>query len=383
MFLRYLRGLAWLMAGLASQPLHAASLPPDCRAFGVNYFDVFSSLLANSTSTRTEDGFVELAAARVPFARFMATGFWPDELKLYSEDRDGYFRLMDRVFRAAENNGVGLIPSLFWNYSTVPDLVGEPVAKWGDPSSRTTAFARQYISDFVQRYKDSPVLWAYEFGNEMNLYVDLPNAAKLRPKTLPHKGTPEFRTAGDEITNEDLSVAYRIFVETVRKYDTRTLLSTGAGLPRKYAFNNAKSRSWKVDSEGEFRTMLGRHNPDDFGLLSFHVYPHHEHQYFGKASFGQLFDAIVSAAKHSGQLVFAGEFGASREVPAQRDAFEKLIHALDESGVNLAALWVYRFDYQSATFDVRPGGDTAWMLDRISAFNAQYAAKGRLCGLRN
>jgi hypothetical protein len=380
MLVSLFRRLTSLAGVVIALPLHAAGITPDCRAFGVNYFDAFSSLLANSRNTRTEDGFAELASVGVPFARFMATGFWPGDLKLYSEDRDGYFKLMDRVFRAAETNGVGLIPSLFWNYSTVPDLVGEPVTKWADPDSRTVAFARKYITDFVTRYKNSPALWAYEFGNEMNLYADLPNAAKFRPKTNPQKGTPKSRTAGDEITNADLSAAYTVFVRTVREHDTRTLLSTGAGLPRKYAFNNAKSRSWKVDSEDEFRAMLERHNPDGFGLLSLHVYPHHEHQYFGQASYGDLFGAIVSAAKKSGQLVFVGEFGVSRDVPGQRAAFEKLIDALDVSGVNLAALWVYRFDFQSTTFDVRLGGDTAWMLDRLAALNATYAATGRLCG---
>ena len=40
---------------------------------------------------------------------------------LYLKDKEAYFRRLDSVVRAAEEQGIGLIPSLFWNLATVPE----------------------------------------------------------------------------------------------------------------------------------------------------------------------------------------------------------------------------------------------------------------------
>ena len=94
------------------------------RAIWVNYFDVFYRRLNDPADVTYRRGLEALADLNIPFARFMAGGFWPKENRLFLDDPGRYFALLDGVVKAAEWSGVGLIPSLFWNVSTVPDLVG-------------------------------------------------------------------------------------------------------------------------------------------------------------------------------------------------------------------------------------------------------------------
>ena len=110
------------------------------RGVGMNYFSCFNRTLHNPADTSYEAGFRVLAEYHIPFVRFCATGFYPNDMKLYQKDREAYFRLMDGVVRAAETNGIGLIPSLFWYNATVPDLVGEHLDQWGNTNSKTITF---------------------------------------------------------------------------------------------------------------------------------------------------------------------------------------------------------------------------------------------------
>ena len=160
------------------------------RGIGVNYFDAFYRTLHDPTDTSYEAGFQTLQSLHIPFCRLMGGGFWPSEQKLYRENPHEFFRRFDAVVRSAERHHIGLIPSLFWNEPTVPDLVGEPVKAWGDPASKTRKYMRDYVRDVVGRYRRSPAIWGWEFGNEFSLSADLPNAAEHLPSIVPALGTP-------------------------------------------------------------------------------------------------------------------------------------------------------------------------------------------------
>jgi hypothetical protein len=129
------------------------------RAIGVNYFDAFGRQLHNPKDESFDAGFKALAERGIPFARICGCGFWPAEQKLHQQNPEELFRRFDRVVRSAERHGVGLIPSLFWNGSAVPDLVGEAVNQWGNPRSKTHEYLRGYVRDVVTRYRNSPAIW--------------------------------------------------------------------------------------------------------------------------------------------------------------------------------------------------------------------------------
>ncbi len=350
---------------------------------GVNYMDAFTRCLQDPKDTSYRAGFATLADHGIPFARLNFGGFYPIEWALYQEDPERYFALMDGVVRAAEESGVGLIPSLFWWSACIPDLVGEPRNRWGDPESKTHAFMRRYVGEVVSRYKNSPAIWAWEFGNEYSLNVDLPNPAEHRPWTHVHKGCPAERGPEDDLRTETIRVALTAFGETIRALDTHRPISGGNSLPRTAAFHLLQEGSWTPDTPAEFRENLLLVTPDPLDLVSIHVYPHARKGRFGEESisYARLFDEAAAGAKDGKKGLFVGEFGAPPDNKAPwtpESALEegkKLTAALLESPVQLAAYWVFDFAWQEKSMSVTTTNHRKGYLDVLEAANQALATR--------
>jgi hypothetical protein len=336
------------------------------RGIGVNYFNAFYRALQKADDTSYDDGFAALAAAKIPFVRLIGCGFWPKDNALYRENKEEYFRRFDAVVKSAERHGIGLIPSLFWHTSTVPDLVGEPCDQWGNPQSQTHAFMRAYVQDVLTRYKDSPAIWGWEFGNEYNLPADLPNAAEHRPQVVPKLGTAATRSARDELTHDMVRTAFAEFAKEVRKYDSTRIISTGNSIPRESAWHQRQEKSWKKDSPEQCAEMLAGDNPDPANVISIHVYE--------KAAL-RIAAAAETAAKLKKPL-FVGEFG----VPGPQDEktereFAAMLEQIEWARVPLAALWVYDFGHQTE-WSVTATNARAYQLKAIAAANERMRAAG-------
>ena len=343
------------------------------RGIGVNYFDAFSRTLANPADTSYRQGFAELAKLKIPFARFMACGFWPKDWKLYLEDKEQYFKLMDGVVRAAEESGVGLIPSLFWHSQAVPDLVGEPRDQWGNPSSKTHAFMRQYVREVVTRYRNSPAIWGWEFGNEYNLDADLPNAAQHRPQVVPELGTPTSRSARDDLTHDAIVAAFAAFGEEVRKHDPHRIIVTGNSLPRPSAWHQWKEKRWKQDTEEQYAERLLLDNPDPVNVVCVHLYEPTEKRFGREVPAEDLLRLTKGIAARTRKPLFVGEFGAWVQGPNGEEAakarFAQVLTAIEQSGVPLAALWVYDFRGQGQRWNVTPSNSRSYQLTAIAEAN--------------
>ena len=146
---------------------------------------------------------------------------------------------------AAEKAEFGLVPSLFWLYSAVPDLVGEPMRELGNSKSKSIEFIRNYTREVVSRYNNSAAIWAWELGNEYNLVLDLPNAATQRPPVHPTLKTASIRSERDELRTSDFQTLCAEFGRAVREIDPNRLLITGNATPRSSAWQNSHERSWK------------------------------------------------------------------------------------------------------------------------------------------
>jgi hypothetical protein len=307
------------------------------RGIGVNYFDAFARTLKDHNDTSYEAGFRVLAENRIPFARFMCTGFWPAEMRLYVEDKAKYFELLDGVVQAAQKNGIGLIPSLFWYLPTVPDLMHESCDQWGNPGSRTHEFMRAYTREVVTRYLDSPAIWGWEFGNEYNLAADLPNAKEHLPAIVPQLGTPQSRSDRDILTHEMVRTAFREFAKEVRKVDRTRMICTGNSVPRPSAWHQMHEGTWTKDSPEQFAQMLAGDNPDPTDTISIHVYD----------PVADRLAEAVRAEKKGNKPLFVGEFGVQGDNPEVRQQFQVLLGLIEQMEVPLAAVWV--FDYQGQT----------------------------------
>ncbi|NQV36311.1 MAG: cellulase family glycosylhydrolase, partial [Phycisphaeraceae bacterium] len=341
---------------------------PYC-GMGANYFSLFSRTLQDSSDRSYEIGLKQLSEARIPFVRFMACAFWPAEWDLYLQDKATYFARLDRVVRCAEKHKIGLIPSLFWHMATVPDLMGEPMDQYGDPESRTVAFVRQYTREVVLRYRASPAIWGWEFGNEYNLAVDLPNASEHRPPVVPSLKTARHRTARDELSSSAMLCAYAEFAKTVRQYDTHRILITGNAVPRPSAYHNTLEKSWKRDSDAQFETILLRDNPSPFDTLSVHVYAKAKPDYAGSAqTLADWVNTMQVVSTKAQKPLFIGEFGAPRTLgrDAERAGLLALIKAIETNRVPLSAFWVFDYPGQNKDWNVTWDNDRQYMLSLVS-----------------
>lgn len=351
------------------------------RGIGVNYFDAFIRTLHDPEDTSYEAGFQELQRHEIPFARFAACGFWPVDMRLYFDDKEKYFSLLDNVVAAAEAHEVGLIPSLFWHSACVPDLVGEPCNQWGNPESKTIAFMRQYTSEVVRRYVGSRAIWAWELGNEYNLAADLPNAADHRPWVVPDRGTAAARSEADDLRHDMIVTAFTEFAREVRKHDPSRPITTGNSIPRPSAHHQRMELSWTPDSREEFIQNLIEVTPEPMDVISVHLYAHALHRRFGEehVAHEDLLALSMEAAQRSRKALFVGEFGAGgNEVSAgpgsERGDNFALLNAIERSAVPLAALWVFDFAHQAKDLSITPDNKRAYLLDALANANRRTRA---------
>jgi hypothetical protein len=336
------------------------------RAVGVNYFDGFTRTLRDAANY--DAGFEELARRKIPFARFCAGGFWPSDWNLYQTNREEYFRRFDGFVKSAESHGIGLIPSLFWQYSTVPDLVSEPVNRWGDPKSRTHAFMREYTTALVTRYASSPSIWGWEFGNEYSLEADLPNATEHRPPVVPGLGTPSKRSGEDELTHQQVRVALKAFAEEVRRHDTNHLIFTGNALPRVSAWHQARERSWRRDSPAQFAEVLAADNPSPINTLTIRAYD--------LTNDLSRLPAAMTVSRGLKKPMFIGEFGVpGLDRALAQPQFDSILAALETNRTDLAALWVFEFNGQSRNWSATATNSRSWQLDKIQEVNARWSKR--------
>ncbi len=352
------------------------------HGIGANYFSLAGRVLKKPNDTSSLSNLTVLAQARIPFVRFMCGGFWPVEQQLYLTNREAFLQRLDLVVRCAETNGIGLIPSLFWNSSTTPDLVGEPMDQYGNPESKTIALIRRYTEDLVRRYQASPAIWGWEFGNEYNLGCDLPNAAQHRPAVVPKLGTATARTERDELKFTQVRVAFVAFAETVRKFDKTRAIFSGNSIPRASAWHNVKEKKWTADTEAQFAEMLRRDNPDPINALSVHLYPELKGGYSG-GGVKTIAEAVAVANKHArqaGKPLSIGEFGAARQIGSreqQEAVFAEFLDAIVKERVPLAAFWVFDLSSQDKDWNVTFGNDRAWMIEAVAKANTRLGETTR------
>lgn len=358
------------------------------RAIGVNYVDVLWRQLWKPAAATQPDpgyraGFAELARRGIPFARISAAPFYPSEWALYQKDKEAHFRLLDDVVRAAEAHHVGLVVAIgSWWPCGIADLVGEPVGQIGNPDSKTTAFVRQYATEVVTRYRNSPAVWAWEMGNEYNLLADLSGPAGLSPRVVA-KGAPATRTDADRIGHDDIVAAAREFARAVRAVDPRRPITTGHSIPRFCAEHLRAGQGWKPDTREQFAANLLAVTPDPMNMASIHLYRSDATaQRFGQKdpTYRELLSLCVKAAGGAGKALFVGEFGAAEKDAATyttsaRAEHEAMIDAIEQSGVPLAAVWVYDFSHQNRDWNITATNQRAWALDLLEAANARLRKK--------
>ncbi len=353
---------------------------------GINYFRLFNDYVAGDASTLR--GLAELAAKGVPFVRFPASPYWPASwTATYFTDKEAYFKKLDKIVELAEKLGIGLIPSLFWHMPTFPDLMGEHMDAFGDSGSRTTAFVRQYTQEVVERYKDSPAIWGWEFGNEFNLFVDIPHVST--PPNPPGLGCPAERDpVRDRFYNRHMTNAFKEFGAAVRRYDTHRAIFSGNSEPRPAAWHNAlydPTQYWAADTYDQYRDIISRFECNPINTVTIRAYCNYgvaDTRYpLGIKNPSDYVAAMMKIAGELGKPLFIGEFTASdswkeymsEEYEVVQDiegAFRARMEAIVDNRVQLSAVWVYDLPQQDGSCSITPDNHRSYMLDEIAKANS-------------
>ena len=353
------------------------------RGVGINYMTAFVRKLGiedapvNLDDNSYRQGFKTLREHDIPFVRLSISGFFPDEWAVYQHDKKAYFAALDRLVADAEECGLGLIPSLFWFYPTIPDVVGESIDQWGNPDSKTDAFMRQYTTEVVSRYKDSPAIWAWEFGNEFIHEADLPQPELGRGWLVPDYGTPAERTARDKMFRKNITVAYRAFSETVHAIDPYRPVFSGDTMPRPTAYHNFHDGSWGVDTKAEWEEIFLRDNAA-MDVLSAHFYyfslddENHDGGFMEYGPEKQL-PFMMEISRRANKPLWIGEFGPNGKEKSRKEErrqFELLLNLITKNNVPLSALWNFDFEHvDQGHWNITEDNHRAYMLDALRDAN--------------
>lgn len=336
------------------------------RGVGCNYFDLFLRVLNNPTNTTSLQGLEKLSAAGIPFVRF-AGPFSEKEWKIYVEQKDEYFKRMDLVVHAAEKAKIGLIPSMFWTLN-LPRVVGETRDQWGNTESKTLALMRQYVGDVVSRYKDSPALWGWEFGNEPNLMADLPNAANFRPPN---------GTERDDLKATHLVVMLSEFAKAVRVHDKTRPIFAGNSHSRFSSWHNTAEKSWKADTREQAKEIILRDNPAPLDTMAIHYYGDNAPEKELGSWVTNRVDYLKWLKEVSGEVkrpVWVGEFGVAAKAGKTdaRQVFEELIVEMQQAKVDLAAFWVFDLKSQDKDWNVTFDNERSFMITLTAEANRRW-----------
>jgi len=360
------------------------------RGVGINYYDAFQKELEAPAKRRTAAapdyvaGLEFLGKKDIPFVRFAACPFYPREWRIYRDDPERYFAILDGFVKEAERRNVGLIPCVFWSYFSIPDLVGEPVSAWGQAGSRTRAFMRRYTLDVVSRYKNSRAIWAWEFGNEFLTESDLPGPVDPQRWVAPGLGTANERGEKDRLTSTAVLDAYRDFLSVVRRGDAERPIMTGDAAPRVSAWHLARGEGWKPDSPAQWQEALAEANPTN--TITVHLYdPKKDGKgYTGYGITGATTRETLVAAqqlgKRLGKPLWLGEFGpgVGETDPTERRAqVRDFLEWIETLRISLSAYWVFDSPNPDVkVWNAAPGGENAFVFEMIAEANRRLAAQG-------
>jgi hypothetical protein len=377
------------------------------RAVGCNFYDVldhpdFAAHLAL------------LKSLGVPFIRcnFGAfdVGTTPDiGWRTYFDNKENWYGLRDTLVAAAENIGIGIIPSFFWRLKTIPELMafvrgGVPTAsEWSDRASASRRFISQATSETVERYHKSSAIWGWEIGNEFSA---IPIAEyRARMLSIAQSGKSYRKPT---VTFDVLWDIYADWAAAVRSVDkSERLLSSGDMAANYNLYHCATQANTETDLDTFEQWMnipfrrkklpapLLLNPPATFNSISAHIYqvanlPDLWFKGAGGRGAGALVHLYKRLSVECGKPLFIGEFGSlagdlgqdgtsgtDRSEDGEKLYFEKLLQTIVAEQVDFSAVWNYGYlpVNKVKRWNIDPGTKREYMLEAIAAANANLRDK--------
>jgi hypothetical protein len=233
----------------------------------------------------------------------------------------------------------------------------------------------EYVKEVVDRYKDSPAIWGWEFANELNLACDLPNAAELRNNTInTAMGTRAKRDENDDMKSDIMVNAMKAFTVEFRKYDKDRLISSGNAAPRGSAFHMHTSLSWTLDSREDLANILMYQNPAELELVSVHVYEDEKRADADLSTVEGFIKALKEACDKAKRPLFLGEFSGDVSgfgLDKVKSQFRRVFDAAVENKVPLVCVWSAWSNPSRLTDNILQSPDLSFIVDAVKEQNTK------------
>lgn len=339
---------------------------------GINKFDLFMQYLGSAsggdqspehqrvTKAMAKKAITDAATYSISYFRLAIAGYFPEDLDLWIEDPPAFWNLMDEMMADLKASDVKIIPVFYWLLYQFPMITRESIRDmFLNENSQSYRLGTQYITEFIQRYKNQDLIVFYELTNEGNLIADLDMAAR-------NPGEPSIQN----ITTDDMIVFTKRVANHVRSLDPTRGISSGHSTPRPFAVHlwkqpefSASGGDYSQDSLEEFRHYL-RASHEDLDIVSIHLYNAGTHQRFGVSGryCAGLLDIIKAETDAMGKTLFVGEYGdgdpyisQNPSAPFATDVLAKTV----ELRIPYSAPWVwelYLFNlFEPNEFNIEPG----------------------------
>lgn len=298
---------------------------------GVNCFNLFSQTFSMNTfpMSSVRRTFNDLTNEQVPVVRFSAIPYYAADYGLYFEHRDAYLAALDAIATLADENHIGLIPSIFWKPSETSKYFNEEYKLWGQKDSKTYEFMLEYTRDIVNTLKGHKSVFAWEFGNEFSLDANIDIATDAQGNNYP------------ELSAYDVQTAYKGFAELVRELDDhKRLVASGNSVMRNAQWHLLHDKSWTNDSFDQYVEITDVMTPEPMQGMSEHVYE--ADRVFSDKGTVTREDQIkyaLQAAEANGKVYYIGEFTGPRG--ADEALMRKNFNIYLDQKVQLSLVWNY------------------------------------------
>ncbi|WP_251546627.1 cellulase family glycosylhydrolase [Pumilibacter intestinalis] len=232
------------------------------HGLGVNYYSMFNYCFSNKWSTEVPCAALEkLAEYDVKVIRFSCeppSSLGAAKWDWYFQRKERYYETLDTIVKKAEEVGIGLLVEFFGDLHNISNYFEEPMGESvRDENSQSSQFRHDYVKEVVTRYKDSPAIYGWEFGNELAWETLLPDG---------------YRKTEDMRLNE-VNLLYSRFAETVKEYDSyNRIVGNGDQSLRNHAYNSTYHNTFDVDTLAQHREILSKLNPDGMDAMCMHRY---------------------------------------------------------------------------------------------------------------